>query len=247
MIFLESGIVLQSRFDSSRFFGKASQIIEGKPMLWHVINRLKPMNIPIIVATTNRSIDDPIEQIAKESNVLVFRGETNDVLDRFYKCAKKFSLEKIIRITGDCPLIDPNESVKVLQKLQENYDYVGLDDQTYPDGLDTEGFTFDVLKKTWLNAKLKSEREHVTPYIKDSQNNFSKYMESLNINLSNSRWTVDYPDDLVFVRKIYEYFSPRTDFDLYEILELIQKTPTLNQINQNHNRNEGYKKSVSND
>ncbi len=246
MIFLESGIVLQSRFDSSRFFGKASQIIEGKPMLWHVINRLKPMNIPIIVATTNRSIDDPIEQIAKESNVLVFRGETNDVLDRFYKCAKKFSLEKIIRITGDCPLIDPNESVKVLQKLQENYDYVGLDDQTYPDGLDTEGFTFDVLEKTWLNAKSKSEREHVTPYMKNPLHNFSLFLISLDIDLSNLRWTVDYSDDLEFVRKIYDHFSPRTDFNLNEILKQIDQNPDWIQ-NQHHKRNEGYQKSIEHD
>ncbi len=244
---MEAGIILQCRLDSSRFFGKATKIIEGKPMLWHVINRLKPMNIPIIVATTNRSVDDPIKQITKESSVLIFRGNTDDVLDRFYNCAKKFSLKKIIRITGDCPLIDPNESIKVLQKLQEGYDYVGLDDKTYPDGLDTEGFTFDILEKTWLNAKLKSEREHVTPYMKNPLHNFSLFLISLDIDLSNLRWTVDYPDDLEFVRKIYEYFSPRTDFNLNRIVEQINKNPNQYQNNQHHKRNEGFQKSLAND
>jgi spore coat polysaccharide biosynthesis protein SpsF (cytidylyltransferase family) len=244
---LESGIILQSRFDSSRFFGKASKVIAGKPMLWHVINRLKSMNIPIIVATTNRSIDDPIEQIAKKSDVLVFRGNTNDVLDRFYHCAKKFSLKKIIRITGDCPLIDPNESIKVLQKLQKGFDYVGLDDKTYPDGLDTEGFTFDTLEKTWLNAKLKSEREHVTSYIKKQPNQFSTYTIFLENNLSDLRWTVDYPDDLELIIKIYEDFSPRTDFNLNEILQRIAQNPNWIQKNNYHKRNEGYQKSIEND
>lgn len=240
---MEAGIILQCRIDSSRFFGKVIKIVVGKPLLWHVVNRLKQMTIPIIVATTNRSIDDPIEQIAKDSGVLIFRGNTNDVLDRFYKCAKKLSLKKIIRITGDCPLIDPNESIKVLQKLQEGYDYVGLDEKTYPDGLDTEGFTFDVLEKTWLNAKLNSEREHVTPYMKNPLNHFSTYIISLENNLSALRWTVDYPDDLELVTKIYEDFSPRTNFNLNEILKRINQNPNWSQKNHYHKRNEGYQKS----
>ena len=211
---MEIAVIIQSRLDSFRLPFKALEIIENNHLLWHIIHRIKKMGLPIIIATTNRPIDDSIVKIAENSDVIAFRGNTDDVLDRYYQCTKKFSLKKIIRITGDCPLIDPNESIKVVNKLNLDYDYVGLDEITYPDGLDTEGFTFNILEKAWKNAKLKSEREHVTPYMKNPKNLFSIFSIVLEKNFGNFRWTVDYPDDLEFIRKIYKSFSPRTIFYL---------------------------------
>ena len=160
-------VIIQARTDSRRLPGKVLLKIEGKPMLWHVINRIKKINVKeMIVATTGRKIDDDIVTIANNFGLKSYRGKTNDVLDRFYCAAKESNAEIIIRITADCPLIDPNESKKVLKKfISGKYDYASNDSETYPNGLDTECFTFKALEDAWKGAKLKSEREHVTPYI----------------------------------------------------------------------------------
>jgi len=245
---MEIGIIIQARCDSGRFPKKILQKINGRSILWHVIERIKNIDVPVFVATTTRSIDESIIDIAKECNVKFFQGSTNDVLDRFYQTARKFSINNIIRITADCPLIDPNESKKVIKKLLEgNYDYVALDDSTYPDGLDTEGFTFDALEKCWTCAKLPSEREHVTPYIKNPQNNFKQYAIKFNKNYSQYRLTVDYSDDLDLIKKIYSQLYTGEIFYINDIIDLINKNPQLSEINSSHIRNEGYTKSLKND
>tara|TARA_B110000467_G_C18057471_1_gene334439 strand:- start:41 stop:670 length:630 start_codon:yes stop_codon:yes gene_type:complete len=203
------------------------------------------MKLPIIVATSSDKNDDDIEKIAKTCNVECFRGSKNDVLDRFYNAAKKYSLKYIFRITGDCPLIDPKQSIKVLEEIKSNnFDYVKLDDNSYPDGLDTEIFTFNALEKAWNNAKLKSEREHVTPFMYDPQNNFKIKKIPYEKNYSNLRWTVDYEDDLEFVKKIYSVLYYKQIFFMEDILKLLEKMPELKKINSSHSRNEGYAKSL---
>lgn len=245
---MSCGILIQVRSDSTRFPNKVFEIIENQSMLWHIIERCKWMQLPIIVTTSHNSNDDKIEEIAKICNVECFRGSKDDVLDRFYNAAKKYSLDYIFRITGDCPLIDPKQSIKVLEELlANNEDYVSLDDKTYPDGLDTEVFTFIALEKAWKNAKLKSEREHVTPFLYNSNNNFKIKKISYKKNYSNLRWTVDYDDDLEFVRKIYSYLYGKQIFFMEDILELLEKYPELKKINSSHSRNEGYAKSLDED
>lgn len=244
---MKIAIIIQARTDSERFPNKVLQKINDKPVLWHVIERCKPLDIPIIVSTTNRSIDDPIIEITKDCNVNFFRGSTNDVLDRFYQTAKSFSLDFIIRITADCPLIDSIESNKVLEILKTgNYDYVALDDTTYPDGMDTEGFSFTALKKAWDESKLSSEKEHVTPYIKNPQNNFTNFLIKSKNNYSQYRLTVDYPDDLELIQNIYSELYSKNIFHLNEIITLLEKKPNL-LINSSHVRNDGYAKSLRND
>lgn len=242
-------IIIQARTDSRRFPKKVLAIVKGKPLLWHVINRVKQMNHDkIVVATTSRKIDDKIVEIAKMSNVKYFRGKTNDVLDRFFKTAKKYDADIIVRITADCPLIDPIESNKVIDRfLTGKYDYVTSDDETYPKGIDTECFSFTLLKKAWKNAKLKSEREHVTPYIWKRPNKF-KIGKIYNSNPIKQRWVVDYKDDLVFVKKIYEklYMNSKV-FVMKDILKILKKEPQLLKINQDHDPNEGYNLSLKND
>jgi len=241
-------IIIQARCNSGRFPNKILKKLNSKSILWHVIERCKIMNLPIIVSTTNQSIDDPIIKIAKECEVNFFRGSTNDVLDRFYQTAKKFSLDFIIRITADCPLIDPIESGKVIDSLKTgNYDYVALDDTTYPDGLDTEGFSFKSLEKSWNKSKLSSEREHVTPYIKDAKNGFKLYLIKFHKNYSKYRLTVDYPDDFQLIQNIYSKLYHGNIFFIDEIINIIKKNPELLMINSSHNRNEGYRKSLKDD
>lgn len=244
-------IIIQARSDSHRFPQKVFSKIENKPMLWHIINRIKPINCcNIIVATTRRKIDNNIVNIAKKSDIKYFRGRTDDVLDRFYKTAKKFNADIIIRITGDCPLIDPKESGKVLKKfLKGKYDYVSNGNETYPDGLDTEVFSFEALKIAWKKAHLKSEREHVTPYIWKNKKIFKiGSVKNNGKNMKSYRWSVDYKDDLIFIRKIYsKLYKKKRIFLMNDILYLLKKEPSIMKINSHHARNEGYRISLEND
>lgn len=242
-------IIIQARTDSRRFPKKVLAIIKGKPLLWHVINRVKQIkHDEIIVATTSRKIDDEIAKITKISDVKCFRGKKFDVLDRFFKAARKHDGDIIVRITADCPLIDPVESNKVIEKfLSGNYDYVTSDDETYPKGIDTECFSFAALKKAWKNAKLKSEREHVTPYIWKKPDKF-KLGKVYNDTPIRQRWVVDHKDDLIFVKKIYDRLYKNSKiFLMMDILKILRKEPLLLKINQNHDPNEGYGLSLKND
>lgn len=245
-------VIIQARVDSKRLPRKVLSDIKGKPMLWHIINRIKKMKHDhIVVATTTRNIDDEIVRIAKKSGVKVFRGKTNDVLDRFFRAALRFKATVIVRITADCPLIDPYESEKVVSKFfTGKYDYVSNDSKTYPNGLDTECFSFDALKKAWNEAKLKSEREHVTPYIWKNSSKFKIGIVHNNTKtaLNHLKWSVDHPDDLDFVRQIYSrlYINLRI-FVMKDVLNLLKKEPKLAKINTKHKQNEGYLISLKND
>ena len=245
-------IIIQARTDSRRLPRKVLLEIEGKPMLWHVINRIKKISVKeIIVATTGRKIDDDIVTIANNFGLKSYRGKTNDVLDRFYCAAKESNAEIIIRITADCPLIDPNESKKVLKKfISGKYDYASNDSETYPNGLDTECFTFKALEDAWKGAKLKSEREHVTPYIWKNPKKFkiclvdNKKKDKLN----NLKWSVDDKDDFDFVKKIYsKLYNKKNNFSMNDVLNLLKKEPELKKINSNFIKNEGYIHSLRND
>ena len=229
-------ILIQARTDSSRLPRKVLALIEGKPMLWHVINRIKKMKCgQLVVVTTKRKMDDEIETIAKKTKVKCFRGEKNNVLDRFYQASLKFKADVIIRITADCPLIDPNESQKVLNTfLKGDYDYVSNDSETIPNGLDTECFSFHALKKVWKEAKLKSEKEHVTSHILKNPKKFKIIMihNKDKKKRNHLRWSVDYQKDLDFVRKIYsKLYTKRKLFTINDIFNLLKKESSLIKIN----------------
>ena len=240
---LKIGVIIQARTDSVRFPRKVLQLIEGKPLLWHVIQRCKQVNQKVIVATTKRKIDNPIIKIAKECGVDYYQGSKGNVLDRYYKTAKKFRLDIILRITADCPLIDPKISIRVIRPLQnKKYDYVGL--HTFPEGLSTEGFTFKSLEKAWKNAKLSSEKEHVTPYILDPENKFRKSNIYGKKEYSDHRWVVDYPDDLKFVRKVYSEIYNGDIFYTNDVIKLLKKKPEITKLCLPHLRYEGYFKTI---
>lgn len=244
-------VMIQARTGSSRLPGKVLSEIENKPMIWHVINRVKKIKSvqQIALITTKEKSDKVLLDIAENEGIIGFTGDTKDVLNRYYQCAQKISADPIIRITSDCPVIDPYLIEEMLQFfLKNDFDYVSnIHPATYPDGLDAEIFSFQTLEKTALSAKLNSEREHVTPYIEKHPELFKIYNFENNTDLSQIRLTVDQKEDLKLIQKIYSLMSPKNDFRLNEILDLISKNPKLLKINSKYKRNEGYLKSLKED
>ena len=234
---------------STRLPGKILTKIADKPMLWHVIQRTaesSSMN-KIIIATKTNSADDCIVDFANSFDILFFRGSEGDVLDRFYRTAKSFCIDAIVRITPDCPLIDPKIVDKVIKRfLIGNLDYISnVHPPTYPDGLDVEVFSFETLKKVWKEAKKASEREHVTPYILNHHRMFRISNIENEVDLSYMRWTVDEERDLKFVKEIYKrLYKNNKIFYMTNILNLLKKEPELSRINEGILRNEGYAKSL---
>jgi spore coat polysaccharide biosynthesis protein SpsF (cytidylyltransferase family) len=243
--------MIQARTGSKRFPRKVLAKIKNKPMIWHVINRAKKVsNVQqIILVTTKRKEDKILLGLAERLRVKAFAGHTYDVLARYYNCASKFNADPIIRITGDCPLIDPTIINKMLKFYLENdYDYVcNIMNPTYPDGLDVEIFSFNVLEKINKLSKMKSEREHVTPFIRKNLQKFRTFNYKNDMDLSNFRWTVDEKKDLKFVSKIYSKFGSKLVFTMKEILQVLLENPEISEINKGIVRNEGYLKSIKND
>ncbi len=244
--------IIQARVSSTRLPGKVLADIVGKPLLSHVIERVKASRIleEIVVATTAKEVDKAILKIATESGVHSFAGDEDDVLDRYYQAARKFDVDIIVRITADCPLLDPNVVDKVVRHyLEGGCDYVSTTlKRTYPDGLDVEVFSSQALKKAWKEARWASEREHVTPYIWKNPDKFRLASVESKVNLSHLRWTVDIERDLRFVREVYGQLYKRGKiFYMEDILQLLERQPELIAINQGIATNEGYAKSLRED
>jgi spore coat polysaccharide biosynthesis protein SpsF len=244
--------IVQARLESTRLPGKTMMDIMGRPMLWHVINRLKQSRrlTDIVIATTTNEKDKAIVRLARENSVKSYAGNEEDVLDRYYQAAIKFKTDVIVRLTADCPLIDPEIVDKVIEYfLSGNSDYVSNTVKpSYPDGLDTEVFSFGSLQRAWEEAKLKSEREHVTAYLWKHPELFKIGNVKNDIDLSRFRWTVDIDEDLQFVREIYQrlYIEDRI-FYMEDVLKLLKQHPELLAINSSSTRNQGYAKSLSED
>lgn len=254
--------LVQARMGSTRLPGKVMKNVMGKPVLWHVIDRLRKTKLldEIVVVTTTKRRDRTITALAKEIGVRSFTGSEQDVLDRYYQAAKLYGAEVVVRITADCPLIDPELTDEVIKYfLTNNYDYVssaraltiraGLYSKpAYPDGLDVEVFSFSALKKAWEEAKLLSDREHVTTYIWRNDDLFRTYTVECEEDLSNMRWTLDTKEDLRFIREIYKrLYKKNSFFGMKEILSLLKANPELFKINYYAARNEGYLKSLEKD
>ncbi len=245
-------VLMQARMSSTRLPKKVLKEINGKPMLLYEIERIKAMKHPVklILTTTLNEADNMLVEFAESHKIDTFRGSEEDVLDRFYQAAKKYQGDIIIRITGDCPLIDPVVIDKVLDAfLKGNYDYVSnAHPPTYPDGLDTEVFSFAGLEKIWKEAKKKSEREHVTPYFYNNPDKFKVFNVVNDTDLSQYRLTVDEQEDFVLVSKIVEQFKNQwTKFSTTEVIEFVKSNKEIQAINQQFQRDEGYKKSLLED
>ena len=240
--------IIQARMGSSRLPGKVMKELHNKiPSLQYTINQLNcSKNVDqIIVATSELSEDNVIEDLVRQNNMCCFRGNAQDVLDRYYQCAKKLKLETIVRITADCPLIDPKIVDSVIDLYQnKKSDYAhNILPRTFPDGEDVEVFSFEALEIAWSNARLPSEREHVTPYFRNNSSHFKINNLMNNVNLSHLRWTLDYEDDLKLIMEIVKRINKRPIL-LQDILSVLKMEPNLIEINNEHIQDEGYHKSL---
>jgi glutamate-1-semialdehyde aminotransferase/spore coat polysaccharide biosynthesis protein SpsF (cytidylyltransferase family)/predicted dehydrogenase len=243
--------IIQARMGSSRLPGKSLAPIEGRPMLWHVIERVKQARLVdrIVVATSVSPADDAIEKMCREKSVSCYRGSEHDVLDRFYSAARAEKAAQVVRITADCPLIDPEVIDRVVLRFQRgDLDYASnAMVRSYPDGLDTEIFSFSALERAWHGATQTSEREHVTPYLRSDKFRTANVENDSATLYQHYRWTVDEPRDLEFIRAVYKAFRERERFGMKDVLELIEKTPGLEKMNSEIVSNRGYYKSLFSD
>jgi spore coat polysaccharide biosynthesis protein SpsF (cytidylyltransferase family) len=242
--------IIQARLNSSRLKRKILLKIQDKNLLQHLFSQLSYSRQidKKIIATTIDKMDNEIEEFAKSENITCFRGNSFDVLDRYYQCAKFFHLETIVRISGDAPLIDPSIVDKTIQLFKKSdFEYVNnFSKNRFPIGTEVEVFSFSTLEKVWLNATKHSEREHVTSYIYNNPGKFSIGHLENTTNNSNLHWSVDRIEDLEFVKEIYENIKKRPIL-LDDILKLLKKKPFLLDSNKNIDPHEGYKKSLLND
>ena len=239
--------IIQARMISSRLPGKVLLTLAGKPVLEHVVSRISMCrNIKkIVVATSIEYSDEPIKLWCRNNNIDCYRGSLGDVLDRYYRAAQVFKADAIVRITADCPVIDPTIVDNVVAGfLQGDYDFYGLAGE-FPDGLDCTVFSFSAIERAWKESSLPSEREHVGPYIEKNPDLFKTGKLEPFFGLDHLRWTLDEPQDLAFLQEVFSrlHCDSRT-FLASDLLALLQREPELVTINSGIMRNEGYSKSL---
>lgn len=251
--------IIQARMSSTRLPGKVMMKINDLPMIHYVINQTKAARLidDVIIATTNDARDKKIVEYCIKNKIKYFRGSNEDVLDRYYKCAKKFKCNPVIRISSDSPLIDPTVIDRTIKKFMNNsYDYTSTNIKkkngkwvnsacNFPQGMVVEVSTFKALEKAWKEAKKPSEREHVFPYVQFNPKLFKISNVENRVNLSSIRCTVDRKNDIIFVREIYSRISPKKKFVLIrDIRKIIRNVPDLVNINKNIKFDEGYRRSL---
>lgn len=227
--------IVQARMESARLPGKVLMDIEGQTMLARVIERTKRARMldDIIVATTDRPADIAIVEACEQVGVAVFRGDSEDVLDRYYQTAQTHKADIIVRITSDCPLIEPNIIDQIIATfLQNKADYASNTiTRSFPRGLDTEVFSTGALERAWREAEQQYYREHVTPYFYQNPSQFNLKDFTNTEDFSNLRWTVDRQKDLIVVRRIYSRLPADRFLSWREIVKLVYREPELLTIN----------------
>jgi len=245
------GCIIQARMKSQRLPGKVMMDVEkNNPLLNSVISQIKfsKLTEKLIIATSDSKEDDIISVFAKNNHIDYFRGNESDVLDRYYNCAKNFSISTIIRIPSDKPLIDPFLIDDVIDFFNSNsFDYVTTFlPPTFPSGTEVEIFSFSSLEYAWKNAKLPSEREHVTPFFYNNKDKFKIFNYENKKDLSKFRYAVDKSEDLELVRILMSRIKKRPII-MKDIIEQFELDPSLININKDIDYNEGYKKSKKED
>lgn len=229
--------IIQARMGSTRLAGKVLEDLAGEPVLARVVNRTRraPRVDDVVIATTAQPSDDVIVGLCQERGWPVFRGSEEDVLDRYYQAALAFQADVIVRITSDCPLIEPEIIDRVVSEFlsrRPKVEYVSNSlERTFPLGLDVEIMSFEALEKAWQEDDNPAWREHVTPYIWHHPKQFSICNVANDTDYSYMRWTVDTIEDLIFVRKIYEQFQ-NDAFSWTEVLNLLSLHPEWLEINR---------------
>ncbi|MDO9547005.1 MAG: glycosyltransferase family protein, partial [Pelolinea sp.] len=231
--------IIQARMRSSRLPGKVLEDICDHPMLYWVVSRAgkaKKIN-DLVIATTSDDSDDPIALWCKENNINCFRGDVFDVLDRYYQAANEWQAGVIVRLTADCPLIDPELIDMVIEAFfEQKVDFAANRlpppyERTYPIGLDIEVVSFEALEKAWKRATLPFEREHVMPYLYSVKDRFKIHILDADENLGSRRWTVDTPEDIEFIRALFSNLNCQINFSWKDVLHLLDENPDLERIN----------------
>lgn len=231
-------IYAQARMGSTRLPGKIMMPVMGKPLLEYFVERLLQVKEAdqIAILTTTQPADKVIEEFCQQKGITCFRGPEEDVLTRYYQAAELFQPNAIVRVTADCPLIDPDVINQVIRTYRDHfpaYDYISnCLERTFPRGFDTEIFSFNALKIAYKEAKNPEEREHVTPYIYRHPDLFHLKNLTSTKPLANYRWTVDTPEDFLLISLILEHLYPKNPlFRLNDILNLLEQHPDWNRIN----------------
>lgn len=245
--------IIQARMGSSRLPGKMLMRLAGEPVIQHVHDRARRIAglDDVLVATTVSTMDDPLAAYCEAHRIPVFRGSDEDVLDRYCLAAQELKADVVIRVTGDCPLLDPVESAKVLASFHRTpgCDYASnINPPCLPDGLDTEVVRFSALARVWREVSDPVTREHVTYYIPRHPEQFRLAAVTSKENLGHHRWTLDNAEDYRFLATVADELKKRQQFGyLNEVLAILRDYPELVKINQHTKRNEGLKKSLENE
>ncbi len=231
--------IIQARMNSSRLPGKVLKEAGGRVLLERMVERVRRAQSVerVVIATTVDPSDDEIAAFCLAHGIDFTRGSLQDVLDRYYHAARQFKAETIVRLTGDCPLIDPELIDEVVDALIEQKADFACNrlpppfTRTYPIGLDVEAVPFSALQRAWTEATEKHEREHVLPYLYEVPGRFKVVQLNYSEDLGNLRWTLDTPEDLEFLHAVYAGLDNRNDFSWLEVLQLVREHPELAQIN----------------
>lgn len=245
-------VLIQARCGSTRLPNKVLADLAGKPDLKWVIERVKRSKKidEVMVITSIEKNNLPLIKLCVENDTRVFVGSEEDVLDRFYQAAKLIEPKYVVRITADCPFFDWRYLDLAIETMNKDTDYLTEFTETFPDGLDIEIMKYTALKDAWENADLKSEREHVTQYIRKHPEKFKlQNFECPIKNIGNKRWTLDEDRDYRLISSVFNYFigKNKEDFVTEDILKYLEENPEIESLNSNIERNEGLKKSLLND
>jgi len=237
------GIIVQARMGSKRFPGKIMKKVNGYPMINHMLNQIKKSKLhdEIIIATSLKKENNIVRNFCKKNKINCFSGSENNLVNRFYLCAKKYKLDTIVRLTADCPLIDPKIIDLCIKKfLSKKFDFVANtsppNNKSYPDGVDVEVFSFKTIKKVNSKCKSKKDLEHVTPYIWRKKKEFRLFRFNLKKDLSKYRFTLDYKEDFVLIKKILiNLYNKKKKITINSVIQYIKQNKNAYMINLKRN------------
>ncbi len=246
-----AGAIVQARLSSTRLPGKVILPLEGKPVLWHVLNRVRcAKSLEVVVLATSASPEDvPLKAIADEFGIPTFFGSLNDLLSRYYHAALQYGVDPIVRVTADCPMIDPEIIDEVVRHFFDgNYDYFGLSG-SFPDGLDTTVYSFKALQAAFNEARLPSEREHVgAGFFERNSERFKIGGYEKFSGKAHYRWTIDEAEDYEFLKVVFKaLYAEGRPFSYRDVFDYLKRYPETQKINAHIVRNEGYLKSLRED
>lgn len=236
--------IIQARMNSGRLPYKVMMSLAGQPLLLRLVERVRASTLTgcIVIATSTEKSDDPIYELCKKAGINVFRGHPEDLIDRHYRAGLKYDADIVVKLSADSPVIDPTVLTKVIRKFinnQEHLHYVSnIHPATFPEGNEVEVISMAALRYAWRNARKPSERENISPYFTANQDLFNSenfaWETGWNYSMTH-RWTIDYEEDYFLVKRIYdELYNLNSDFNIYDILSLLENKPELKRINSKY-------------